>query len=74
MLVQSDFSGIAGLFKAKYAAFIEPLPDLAVGLSISVPSEAFRTMGTLLAGLAGLYAAELVRRARAERQAAAPAT
>jgi len=53
---------------------IEPLPDLAVGLSISVPSEAFRTMGTLLAGLAGLYAAELVRRARAERQAAAPAT
>ncbi len=53
---------------------IEPLPELAAGLSISMPSEAFRTLGTLLAGLAGVYAAALVRRARAERPAAAPPT
>ena len=53
---------------------IEPLPELAAGLSISIPSEAFRALGTLLAGLAGVYAAELVSRARAERPPAAPPT
>jgi hypothetical protein len=53
---------------------VEPLPELAAGLSISLPSEAFRTLGTLLAGLAGLYAADLVRRARAERPPGAPST
>ena len=53
---------------------IEPLPELAAGLSISLPSETFRTLGTLLAGLAGLYAADLVRRTRAERPPGAPST